>query len=148
MRFTVDADGDIAVELGDGEAAYAEFAAWLKLGVNYSPMRCLDALQMADDVLTGQSDVETFTAEAHTTTFTRDKVTVRHQFLDRGAVVPLKYAVERIEEWWGLIAYRAPKAGTTQPYRPDLPFWEAQLVLWEETWERRHPYRGRLGIPE
>lgn len=145
MRLLPQADGTIDIDYDDpGEY---EFGLFLKLSVNYSLARCLDALQMADDVLTGRSDQERFEAETNIALFTPEMVVVTATEPPlRKSEVPSALAVRLIEDWWRLIA-KAPRRGMTQVYRPDLPYLESNLVLWEETWGRRHPYRGRLGIP-
>jgi hypothetical protein len=49
--------------------------------------------------------------------------------------------------WWFLLT-RPPAPETTRLLRPDLPEHEAFLLDWEQTWSKRHPYRGRIeGIP-
>jgi hypothetical protein len=147
MRIGLDETGSIDVEYGE-DKRYVEFGAFLKLDVNYSFARCLDALQMFDDVATGRSAREVYSAEVHQAVIEKPTVRIQHLFLDdRRAEVPFEAALKALEEWAVLLFARPLSPGTVQVYRPDLSRIDAALHLWEATWERRHPYRGRLGIP-
>ncbi|MEV3938635.1 hypothetical protein AB0K52_22005 [Glycomyces sp. NPDC049804] len=146
MRIYLDEDGDVAIDYDDKR--FVEFGAFLKLDVNYSMVRCLDALQMVADVDSGISAVEVYDGEVHRAEFRREGVLVTHKFLpERTAQVPFDVAVRALEQFWTVIESKPVSPNRTRVYRPDLPLVESELHLWESTWHRPHPYRGRLGIP-
>jgi hypothetical protein len=144
LRIYLDEDGDVAIDYDDKR--FVEFGAFLKLDVNYSMVRCLDALQMVADVGSGKSAVEVYDGEVHRAEFRRDGVLVTHKFLpERTAQVPFDVAVRALEQFWTVLESKPLSPNRTRV--PDLPLVESELHLWESTWHRPHPYRGRLGIP-
>lgn len=144
MRIRLDEDGDVAIDYDDER--FVAFGAFLKLDVNYSMVRCLDALQMVADVDSGRSAVEVYDGEVHRAEFSGALVT--HKFLpERTARVPIDVAVRALEQFWTVIESKPLSPNRTRIYRPDLPLVASELHLWESTWHRPHPYRGRLGIP-
>ncbi|WP_205328511.1 hypothetical protein [Glycomyces sp. YM15] len=141
----MDETGSIDIE---DYGPYAIYAAFLQLDINYSFARCLDALQMFDDVATGRSAREVYPGEVHSAVITKQSVIVQHLFLDdRRVEVPFNIALEALEQFAVLLLSRPLPPGAVRVYRPDLPRLHGELHLWESTWKRPHPYRGRLGIP-
>jgi hypothetical protein len=127
---------------------YGIFAGFIQLDINYSFARCLDALQMFDDVASGRSVREVYPGEVHQAVIEKPTVRVQHLFLeDRSIEVPFDIALDTLEQWAERLLALPLSPGTTQVYRPDLSRIDAALHLWEATWNRRHPCRGRLGIP-
>jgi hypothetical protein len=137
--------GPVAV---DAPSRYRQLAAWLSSGIGHDFKGCLDALELVDDALNGQAQTEEWGGEGWSVHFGTDALHLKHQHGDDPeAAYDLRQAREAIEDFWRFLT-SLPERKIRRRFRPDLPEWQADLLQWEESWNRRHPYRGRLGIPE
>lgn len=123
-------------------------AGWICTDVGLHFRALLDALAMVDDVKQGRPPFEPWTSEGYGVAFTTEGVTIRSLHGEReSATYNVDDVATMLEEYWHFLAGLPERSDSPRPFRPDLPEWQARLLLWEESWELRHPYRGRLGIP-
>jgi hypothetical protein len=137
--------GPVAV---DAPSRHRQLAAWLASGIGHDFKGCLDALELVDDALNGRAQTDEWGGEGWTVRFGTDALHLGHRYGNEPeAVIDLGQAREAIEDFWRFLT-GLPERRIKRRFRPDLPEWQADLLQWEESWNRRHPYRGRLGIPE
>lgn len=117
---------------------------WVTTDVSRFFLVCLDALAMADDVANGRPPFEEWSSENYEVTFTPQSFRVTNLWVPGAeGEYPVDEVREVIEEYWRFLVSQ-PERDVVREYRPDLPEWEANLLRWEEKWERTHPYRGRF----
>jgi len=123
---------------------YRRLVNWMITDVSVHPQVALDALAMIDDVANGRPPFEEWSSENYEVSFTSDGLTFQNVWLphDNGNYT-VEEARQAFEEYWRFLV-SLPDRGLIREYRPDLPEWQADLLMWEETWGRAHPYRGRL----
>jgi hypothetical protein len=123
---------------------YRALGAWAIIDISVFMGVCLDALAMVDDVAAGRP-VEPWSSEHYDLTLTQEGVTFSNYWADdeRGRYTLAEFR-EVVELYWAFLASRPEEPFIQRDYWPDLPETEAEVLLWEETWQRRHPYRGRL----
>ncbi|WP_344491773.1 hypothetical protein [Glycomyces endophyticus] len=123
-------------------------AAWICTDIGRKFRVLLDALAMVDDVREGGAPFELWDSEGWDVEFTPDGVTVQAVYGNRQRAA---YSVDEVrialEDFWEFMAETPERANARRAFRPDLAEWQAGLLQWEQTWQLRHPYRGRLGIP-
>ena len=122
---------------------YTALGAWIIGDVSVHFGVCLDALAAVDDAA-NRRPVEPWESEHYQVLIGADGLRLRNRHSGEVASYPLSEAREALEEYWSFLVARPEKPGLVRSYRPDLPRWEADLALWEQTWNRRHPYRGTL----
>jgi hypothetical protein len=124
---------------------YQTLGAWLIGDVSNYPLVALDALAMVDEVSKGEEPFEPWSSENYDVAITPSGVTINNIWVEseRGQY-SLSEVREALESYWRFLASRPENPHLVREYRPDLPTWEADLLSWEEKWERTHPYRGRL----
>ncbi len=64
--------------------------------------------------------------------------------LDQRAEYSLDEVRPVLEDYWRFLLTIPERPGTYRAFWPELSLPEAHLLLWEQTWGRPHPYRGRL----
>jgi hypothetical protein len=126
------------------DGTYSALGEWLLSDISASFLICLDALAMADDVLHGRDPFEEWSSDNFEVTFTPETFSARNLWTGTPAgVYPMAYVRDTLEDYWTFLVGR-PRRALVREYRPDLPEWHADLLLWEQTWHLTHPYRGRL----
>lgn len=108
---------------------------FLVMDVQTSPTLGYDLLDLVERAFTGQEDETEWDGEGFHVTFSRaDGVKMRNNFLeDKHGTYGLDEVRGIAQDFWHFIA---SVAGPKQ-----CAF---ELGLWEQTWGRAHPYRGRL----
>ncbi|MEV4622705.1 hypothetical protein AB0J74_28830 [Asanoa sp. NPDC049573] len=142
IRFHLSDLGTPRFEVDDQR--YRALGAWAIIDMSLLMGACLDALAMVDDVAAGRP-AEPWESEHYRLALTKDGVTFSNYWSEdeRGQYSLLEFR-EVVEIYWTFLASRPETPGVVRDYWPDLPRPEAEVLLWEETWQRRHPYRGRL----
>ncbi|MEU6858019.1 hypothetical protein AB0B28_03960 [Glycomyces sp. NPDC046736] len=111
----------------------------------------LDALAFVDAAFHKRALPGQWSSEGYEVLFGTEVLTIRDLW-DESGEPPLRYPIdearEAIEEYMVFIMSLPDRANEVREFRPDLRAWQAWLLWWEQYWKRRHPYRGRLGIPE
>ncbi|MFB9658370.1 hypothetical protein ACFQS3_19200 [Glycomyces mayteni] len=124
-------------------------AAWICTDIGRKFRVLLDALAMIDDVRSGGQPFEQWDSEGWDVEFDPSGVTIQAVYGNRQRA---EYDVETVrsalEDFWQFMVETPERANAPRTYRPDLPEWQEGLLQWEASWQIRHPYRGRLGIPE
>lgn len=147
IRLFTDESGSTAYEVADPRDTL--LASWLTFDLGTVPLFCLDALQMIDDVATDRAEHQEYEGNVYTVYFRKDQVTVSHLFMeDKSEVYSFDHVRDAVEQYWLFQKTVPPATNMIRQYRLDLSIQDADLLRWEDTWQRRHPYRGRLGIPE
>jgi hypothetical protein len=124
---------------------YQTLGAWLIGDVSNCPLVALDALAMIDEVSKGDEPFEPWSSENYDVAFTPSGVTINNVWVEsERAQYPLPEVRAALQSYWRFLASRPENPHLVREYRPDLPTWEADLLSWEEKWERTHPYPGRL----
>lgn len=138
--------GPVAVDVPN---EYQALAAWLSTDVGHDFKACLDALEMVDDALNGRVPEDEWDSEGWSVAFGLDALRLKHRYgEDPEAVYGLQQAREAIEDFWRFLT-NLPERKVKRQFRTDLPEFQADLLQWEDSRQRRHPYRGRIeGIPE
>jgi len=146
MRFRMDDYfGPVVDEPAKGQEV---LAGWICTDINV-PFRVLfDALAMIDDAAHGRPPYDEWSSEGYDVNFAPTGVTIRSLHGDRRSG---NYTVDEVrsalEDFWNFRIRQPERSNVRREFRPDLPEWKADLLGWEDTWKRPHPYRGRLGIP-
>ena len=124
---------------------YETLGVWLISDISIYFRACLDALEMVDDVSNGRRPAEEWSSDKFEVGFTPERVSLQNLWLEGQHG---EYAVpevrEVLERYWRFLVNTPERTHLIREYHPDLPQWQADLLLWEETWKRPHPYRGRL----
>ncbi len=117
------------------EPRLVTLGVFLIADVQKSPTLGYDLLDLVERAYTGQEDETVWDGEGFYVTFSRaDGVTMQNNFLeDQHGTYALDEVRAIAQDYWTFIASAAgPKQCAFE------------LKLWEQTWERPHPYRGRL----
>lgn len=123
---------------------YRPLGAWVIGEIGKSMGVCLDALASIDDARNGRP-VEPWSSESFAVTIDTSGISFENFYAEqeRG-----KYTLDElravVEDYWKFISAIPEAPGAYREYWPELPFAEAEVLLWEKTWKRAHPYRGRL----
>jgi hypothetical protein len=142
LRFLLTDRGFPTFEVDDQR--FRALGAWAITDISLLMGVCLDALAMVDDVATGRP-AEPWSSEHYDLTLTRAGVTFTNYWADdENGQYTLAEFREAVERYWAFLASRPEEPFIQRDYWPDLPEAEAEVLLWEKTWQRRHPYRGRL----
>lgn len=110
----------------------------------------LDALESVDAAINSREQRGDWSSEGYHVTFGPDVLTIEGRWDDDdepALVYDLQEARDVIEEYAVYVMGLPEPPNDVREYFPELPVWQADLLVWEERWKRRHPYRGRLGIP-
>ena len=117
------------------ESRLVVLGMFLVMDVQNSPTLGYDLLDLVERAYTGQEDETEWDGEGFYVTFSRaDGVRMQNNFLeDKRGTYRLDEVRDIAQDYWHFIASTAgPKQCAFE------------LKLWEETWGRPHPYRGRL----
>lgn len=145
-RFSLDPKfGVIAESISSGSEA---LVAWLLADIGGTHEVCLDALATIDDVAAGR-EFEPWSSDAYEVTIAGSGLTLKYEWEDR---IEGKYTLDQartaVEEYWRFLQSLPEHPTVVRNFRPDLPTAVAAVLSWERTWQRPHPYRGRIeGIP-
>lgn len=124
---------------------YEALGVWLITDISIYFKVCLDALAMIDDVSHGRPPFEEWSSDKFDVRFTPDRVSLQNQWLeDQHGEYPVPEVREVLERYWRFLVSMPERTHLIREYHPELPQWQADLLSWEETWGRPHPYRGRL----
>ncbi|WP_239542185.1 hypothetical protein [Micromonospora terminaliae] len=100
---------------------------------------------MIDDVSNGRRPAEEWSSDKFEVRFTPELVSLENLWLEgQHGEYPVAEVREVLERYWRFLVSTPERTHLIREYHPDLPQWQADLLLWEETWQRPHPYRGRL----
>jgi hypothetical protein len=122
---------------------------FLFLDIGYHPYRCLVALDQVAQIAQGRTDRTVVGGESVIVSLTPTHASLNDEFApSRSRDIPFDEFRRGVEELW-VVLYRANRElSSNRVYRPDLSRAEGDLVMWEDTFRQRHPYRGRIeGIP-
>ncbi|PRY61033.1 hypothetical protein [Glycomyces artemisiae] len=144
-KFFNDAYGRPGYEADDER--YWKLGIWLTMEIGTNFAAALDALDSVAEALAGAADAGDWEGESMEATFTPTEL-VLVDYDGTQARYPMAEVQAELERYWRFLLTRSPSPDTVRILRPDLPEHEAYLLQWEETWKKRHPYRGRIeGIP-
>jgi len=129
ISFYTDESGFPAYRADDNR--YVPLGVWFVMELRNSPYQCLDLLALVDDAAAGRSSDGEWEGEAFHCTVTTSGVTVQNTILDdQQGTYSLAEVRQAAEDYWRQLP---------EPSR--IP---ADLADWERSWNRPHPYRGRL----
>ncbi|MDL4816854.1 hypothetical protein [Actinomadura opuntiae] len=141
MTFSLDEYRLPIYQAEDGK--YQALGAWITTDISIYKKTCLDALAMVHDIVAGRAPFEPWSSENYEVDFSPSGVRIQNLWVphEKGeySVADMK---EVVEEYWKFLASIPDNPQLVRGYRPDLPEWQADLLRWEETWNRPHPYRG------
>ncbi|MEU4788929.1 hypothetical protein ACFWRG_00880 [Micromonospora tulbaghiae] len=127
------------------DARYEALGSWLITEISVSFSACLAALALVDDASNGRAPVEEWDSDSFDVHVDGSRIGFQNRLVESQhgeySVPEVRDAVER---YWGFLVDRPERGDLIREYRPDLPWWQAELLQWEERWGRPHPYRGRL----
>lgn len=147
IKFFVDESATVSSQVEDPRDAL--LAGWLRADVGDTPLFCLDALAMIDDINTERAEHQEYEGNAFAVYFSQERVKVANIHVDDlWEDYTLAHVQEEVERYWNFQKTIPASPNVVRQYRPDLSRQDGDLLRWEDTWQRRHPYRGRLGIPE
>ncbi|MEV4753800.1 hypothetical protein AB0J86_01605 [Micromonospora sp. NPDC049559] len=110
---------------------YVPLGVWFVMELRNSPYQCLDLLAIVDDVVSGRAEATEWEGEAFEVRVTRAGATARNTILeDQRGQYSLAELQRAAEDYWRYVS--------------DRPETAADIADWEKTWQRSHPYRGRL----
>jgi hypothetical protein len=141
IRFSLDQYNLPVFQASDPK--YRALGVWLILDVSVDYDVCLDALADVDDISRGRP-VEHWDSEHFEVAINTNGITFDNYHVDESGSYSLDELRSALEEYWRFLVARPEEPGVVRPYWPDLPLWQADLLLWEQRNERKHPYRGRL----
>jgi hypothetical protein len=126
---------------------YWKLGIWITMEIGGNFAAALDALDAVFQVLEGSGEATGWEGESTDARFTRKEL-ILTDYDNSTASYPMAEVRIELERYWKFLLTLAPGPGVVRGFRPDLTENEASLLQWEETWGRRHPYRGRIeGIP-
>lgn len=124
---------------------YMTLGVWLITDISIYLQTCLDGLAMLDDVIHGREPFEEWSSDKFDVSFRPDGVTLQNLWLeDQHGEYSIEETREALESYWVFLMNTPEDKALIREYHPELPQWQADLLQWEETWGRPHPYRGRL----
>jgi len=142
VRFHLVDGGFPSFEVDDQR--YRALGAWAIVDISLLMGVCLDALALVDDVANGRP-AQPWSSEHYDLTLTSDGVTFSNRWSEEEhGHYSLAEFRETVERYWEFLANLREDPDMVREYWPELPQWHAELLLWEKTWQRQHPYRGRL----
>lgn len=120
---------------------------WLTMEIGPKFFVALDALDSVAEATEGSGRAGDWEGESIEARFT-PKELILTDYDGTAGRYPMGEVRAELERYWRFLLTRPAAHGTTRVLRPDLPEHEAYLLQWEQTWNKRHPYRGRIeGIP-
>ena len=142
MTFSLD-DFRLPYCLSDDERMQ-RLGNWISTDISIYKGVCLDALATVADVVAGRP-VEPWESENFTVHFSDAGVSIRNEWVEveRGEF-SMAEVREAVEDYWRFLVAIPDNPELIREFRPDLPEWQAALLMWERTWRRPHPYRGML----
>lgn len=117
---------------------------WITTDISIYKGVCLDALATLADAAAGKQ-TEPWDSENYTVTFLGSTLRIQNDWVEseRGDY-DLAEVREAVEDYWRFLVSIPDNPNLVREFRPDLPEWQAALMMWEKTWDRPHPYRGSL----
>jgi hypothetical protein len=126
---------------------YWKLGVWMTMDVGGNFAAALDALDAVFEVLEGAGGPVEWEGESTDARFTRESL-ILTDYDGTTAAYDMREVRVELERYWKFLLTLKSAPGVTRHLRPDLPESEAYLLQWEDTWKKRHPYRGRIqGIP-
>ncbi|SDD49953.1 hypothetical protein [Glycomyces harbinensis] len=122
---------------------------FLVLDIGDDPYKCLVGLYCVAQIEQGRSRREVVGGESVAVELTPDHAILEDHFdPSRSKSIPFAQFKSALEALWAVVCRANGEPRPSRVYRPDLAPAEGDLLLWEETFGRRHPYRGAIeGIP-
>jgi hypothetical protein len=122
---------------------------FLFLEIGLDPYKCLVALFHVAQIVQRRSARQAVGGDSVSVELTPELAIMQDHFApSRSRSIPFGDFKGAVEKLW-VVIHRANSEGRpSRVYRPDLTPAQGDLVLWEETFGQRHPYRGQIeGIP-
>ncbi|GAA2126309.1 hypothetical protein [Glycomyces algeriensis] len=122
---------------------------FLFLEIGYDPYKCLVALFHVAQIVQRRSTRQAVGGDSVSVEVTPEIAAMQDHFApSRSKNIPFEDFKAAVEELW-VVIYRANSEDRpSRVFRPDLSPAQGDLVLWEQTFKQRHPYRGQIeGIP-
>ncbi|TDX08400.1 hypothetical protein [Kribbella sp. VKM Ac-2566] len=145
IRYTLDDRFRLPVFWAD-DHRYQVLGSWIVTDVGHTPSGALAALAVIEDVANEVESAEELSGEGYTVTRLADDLKFTPELASGEAKYTIDEVREALEDYWEFIS-RLPDNATIREYRPDLPGWQAALLMWEEQHGRPHPYGDRLFQP-
>lgn len=134
-------------EFGFDDKRYVKLGIWITMEIGAKFAVVLDALDSLFEILEGSGAPGDWEGASMEATFTPTEL-ILVDYDGAEARYPIAEVKTELERYWRFLLTRPPSPDTTRLLRPDLPEHEAYLLQWEQVWDKRHPYRGRIeGIP-
>ncbi|GAA3261108.1 hypothetical protein [Nonomuraea helvata] len=129
----------------------ATLGTFLHFGIDTDPYKCLVVLYHTAQIWQRRSRREVIVGDEVTVALTPEHAAMEDHFDPlRSRSIPFAEFRSAVEELW-VVLYRAycdDRRWPIRSYRPGLAPAQGDVVLWEETFGQRHPYRGMIeGIP-
>ena len=106
------------------------------------------ALAIIADAAAGKQ-TEPWESENYTVIFSESELTFQNKWIESDYG---KYAAGEaraaVEDYWRFLISLPDNPELIREFRPDLPEWQAALLLWEDSWKRTHPYPGNTLLIE
>ncbi|MFC4912844.1 hypothetical protein [Actinomadura gamaensis] len=116
---------------------------WIIADISIYKQVCLDALAMIADVSAGRPPFEPWSSDKFDVAFSESGITIQNLWIpDQHGEYTLAETRDTVENYWRFLVAVPDNPNLIREYRPDLPEWQADLLMWEESWKRPHPYRG------
>ena len=141
IRFSLDQYNLPVFHVADSK--YRALGAWLIIDISVDYDVCLDALADVEDI-SHERPVEHWDSEHFEVAIGADGIRFDNYHVDESGSYNLAELREALEDYWRFLVTRPEKPGLVRQYWTDLPLWQADLLLWEQRHERKHPYRGGL----
>ncbi|MEU5154554.1 hypothetical protein [Glycomyces sp. NPDC021274] len=126
---------------------YWKLGVWMTMEIGGSYAAALDALDAVAEVLEGAGGPVEWEGRSIDARFTREELTLT-DYDGTAAAYEMHEVRTELERYWRFLLTLTSPPGVIRLLRPDLPEHHAYLLQWEDTWKRRHPYRGSIqGIP-
>lgn len=127
------------------DARYTTLGVWLITDLSIYFGVCLDGLAMLDDVVNGRLPFEEWSSDKFEVSITPEYIFLKNLWLEsQHGRYPVDEVREALETYWRFLVSLPERKHLIREYHPGLPQWQADVLVWEETWGRPHPYRGRL----
>jgi hypothetical protein len=123
--------------------------SFLDLEIGLDTYKCLVVLDNVAQIAQRRSVRQAVGGDTVSVELTPELATMEDHFAPcRSKTIPFKDFKSAVEELWVLLYEFNSEGRRIRVNRPDLTPAQGDLVLWEETFGQRHPYRGQIeGIP-
>ncbi|MFI0374377.1 hypothetical protein ACH35V_41515 [Actinomadura sp. 1N219] len=117
---------------------------WMTTDISIYKSVCLDALATVADAEAGRP-TEPWDSDNYEVHFSSSAMSFQNKWVETThGEYTITEAREAIEDYWRFLVSIPDNPDLIREFRPDLPEWQADLLQWEDSWKRPHPYRGKL----